>query len=95
MLDNIDNEDPNDRFMVEEAENVTEKKGWYFSFLVYKNKYKVFRIYQTDIRKNPLTMCSIYSVILLPLKFWIYYNYIVNTFLTILLRNSLNTSYFV
>ena len=37
--------------MVEEAENVTEKKGWFISSLVYKNKYKVFRIYQTDICK--------------------------------------------
>ena len=56
----MDNEDSDDRFMVEEAEHVTQKKGWFISSLVYKNIYNVFRIYQTDVRKKPLTMYSIY-----------------------------------
>jgi hypothetical protein len=59
------------------------------------NKKYLGFIRQIYVEKKSLTMCSIYSVILLPLKFWIYYNYIVDTFYTILLRNSLNISYFL
>jgi hypothetical protein len=48
LFDIIDNEDPNDRFMVAESENVTQKKGWFFSSLVCKNKYNIFKIDETD-----------------------------------------------
>ena len=34
--------------MVEEAENVTQKKGWFFSSLVCKNNYNIFQIDETD-----------------------------------------------
>ena len=48
MFDIIDNEDPNDRFVVPESEHVTQKKGWFFPSLVCKNKYNIFKIDETD-----------------------------------------------
>jgi hypothetical protein len=34
--------------MVAESENDTQKKGWFFSSLVCKNKYNIFKIDETD-----------------------------------------------
>lgn len=48
MFDIIDNEDLSGRFVVAESENVAQKKGWFFSSLVCKNKYNIFKIDETD-----------------------------------------------
>lgn len=81
LFDIIDNEDPNDRFMVGEADNVTENKGWCFSSLLFKYKYNVSSIYQTDIRKKVINNVFYLECNLTSYKFCIYYNYIVNTVL--------------